>query len=100
MTGFNVVVAQCDRIVTHIICYSRVDVFGDRVHIIEIVSHIVSLQNVSGIQEEDIVPAKTAPEAVCVDIHCFQGGLWPVGTEVHAQEASVHVAGGHDVEFV
>ena len=55
MSGLDVVVAKDHGIISHIFGYPRINVRGQGVHIVEIVSRVITLNNVAGVHQYDVL---------------------------------------------
>ena len=55
MSGLDVVVAKDHSVISHVFGYPRIDVRGQGVHIIEIICRVVTLNDVAGVHQYDVL---------------------------------------------
>jgi hypothetical protein len=89
-------VAKDNGIVTHVFCHAGIDMRGYGVHIIIVICSIVSLEDVSGIDEDHILLSGCVTDTVDGPFDGIKGLLNVVAHIGRIEEGSMNVIGCED----
>ena len=99
MAGLDVVVAHGHGVVFHIGDELDEGMLPFGVHVVVVIRRIVALQAVAGIEQEDVLPAHGATQAVHPGVDGHEARLVGLALDVgFVEPVAVDVSGGDDME--